>query len=257
MSLRAGLALIACCVSSAALAQAAPEPERTVVVVGRGEVRKPGDFANISARLSGQAPDTAAALSALTQTRQRVEAAVRRLDGVTSVQISSGPLSVQQPVNTGCGGEARSMLGGALCTPATAAVQLSVRVRPAERAGDVAAVAAQQGALNANVQGGGLDRPEELEREALRAALSNARSQATAIADALSGSLGAVLRVQDLSSTNAGLAAFAAAITPTAPTTAPPTQGGAVAVDDFTPAPVARTSLLAVVFAFKPGPPGR
>lgn len=191
----------ACFFAGTASAQIAATPA-TIVVVGSGVASQDPDSATLSAHLRGEGKTAVEALKALADTRARVEQKLRRLGGAQSVEVTADRLSVKAARSGQCGDEdysrePRLSEGGCVVSGYVATLSIGAEVRPADRIGDAASLAAELGATDVSVEDSDVDAPDALKNAATKDAMADALKQATQIAAAAGVKLGPVLRVQD------------------------------------------------------------
>lgn len=186
-----------------AVAQPAPAQElapvvRTIVVSGVGRSEAAPNTFRMEASLLGRGSTQDEAIAELVRLQASVSDAVKRLQGLDSLNLSTGLPAVAAVYASDCQA-ARYSQGASDCsvTGYAATSSLTLIAKPAERGGDAVSIAAESGAPSARVQSVYLDDDQALREQAARAAFDDARRQAQAIASASGQTLGAPLRIAD------------------------------------------------------------
>ena len=234
-----------------------------VSVTGEGEASRPADFGTLGFSYRGEGKSQVDALRALTTMRDRVEVGLSNLKGSTGIKIEPGRFGVQELWSKGCdaGGGRISIgeyspppsapRGGCVVEGYIATSTQSAQVSPAEVSGNAASLAAELGAVEVNLEGGGVNDPVALEQAAAKAALANAQAKAEAIAAAAGFQLGPVVRILDQRSGSDGrfkeysdqaiVVALHRSGAPTSPTVRL----------DLPPPPIKRYSQMSVIYAIQ------
>lgn len=255
--------LLACLFSAAsslALAQTAesPTPAPMIMVIGNGRAEAPADFAWLNFNLRGEGATSPEAVTALTTSRGKLEASLKALPGRPTLDVRAGTLSIREVRPKACvANYATPNLSTGECAVigSVATVGFQVKVTPAKQVGDVASLAAQLGASDVNLNGGGLADDQALEDKAMREAIADAQRQARLIGESSGRRLGPILRIQD-SQANA-INSFPA------PPPPPPPQYEAreefafpaarlVAPLSMTPPPIVRNARVTVTYSLLP-----
>jgi uncharacterized protein YggE len=153
----------------------------TLSVLGTGSVTTTPDTAKVSAGVTTQGPNAADAISANAGAMAKVIAALKRA-GVASKDLQTEFVSV----------ELRYDDSGRAIVEYTASNSVSAVVRELSNVGDVIDAAVAAGANNVSGPSLARDDQDKLYRDALEAAVANARQKATALARAAGVSLGAI-----------------------------------------------------------------
>lgn len=185
-------------VAQPVIAQDAPSSARTIVVSGVGRSEAAPNTFRMEAGLLGRGTSQDEAIAELVRLQARVSDAVKGLQGLDSVHLTTGLPAVAAVYASDCQA-ARYSQGASDCavTGYAATSSLTLTAMPAERGGDAVSIAAESGAPNARVQSVYLDDDQALREQAARAAFDDARRQALAIASASSQTLGAPLSIAD------------------------------------------------------------
>lgn len=185
------------------VAQPAPAQEsapgvRTIVVSGVGRSEAAPNTFRMEAGLLGRGSTQDEAVAELVRLQARVSDAVKGLQGLGSLNLTTGLPAVAAVYASDCQA-ARYSPGASDCavTGYAATSSLTLIAKPAERGGDAVSIAAESGAPNARLQSVYLDDDQALREQAARAAFDDARRQAQAIASASGQTLGAPLRISD------------------------------------------------------------
>jgi uncharacterized protein len=153
----------------------------TLVVLGTGSVTTKPDTASMSAGVTTQAPTAAGAISANADAMAKVIEALKRA-GVTSKDLQTEFVSVEPRYDD----NGRTIVGY------TASNSVSAVVRELSKVGDVIDAAVTAGANDVSGPSLARDDQDKLYRDALEAAVANAREKATVLANAAGVSLGKV-----------------------------------------------------------------
>ncbi len=153
----------------------------TLVVLGTGSVTTMPDTARMSAGVTTQAANAADAISANADAMSKVIEALKRA-GVASKDLQTEFVSVEPRYDD----NGRAIVGY------TATNSVSAVVRELSKVGDVIDAAVAAGANNVSGPSLARDDQDKLYRDALEAAVANARQKATALAHAAGTSLGEV-----------------------------------------------------------------
>jgi uncharacterized protein YggE len=193
-------------------------PLGTLSVTGTGSVTTQPDTAGLSAAVTTQGANAAEAMSANAELMAKVIAALKRA-GVATKDLQTEFVSV----------EPRYDRGGQTIVGYSASNSVSAVVRELSKVGDVIDAAVAAGANNVSGPSLARDDQDKLYREALEAAVANARQKASTLAHAAGISLGAVRSLSE-SPQSGGPVAFAAldmrqSATPIEPGTAEITAG--------------------------------
>lgn len=185
----AAVALAAAVPAGAALAEEpARPPGPQLVLTGRATRQAPPDHASVSIGVTNRAATTAAAIDATSAAAAKILSAARAL-GIESRDLQTGSVSLQPAFRS-----VRDPGGGFEQRPDgyTAANTVTIRLRQLPRLGELLRAVVDGGA---NTIGGiafELADPSRLEREALAAAVADARAQADVVADAAGVKLGRI-----------------------------------------------------------------
>jgi uncharacterized protein len=185
----------------------------TLSVLGTGEVTTTPDTAKVSAGVTTQAPSAADAIAANADEMSKVIAALKRA-GVAGKDLQTEFVSVNPRYDD----------NGQAIVGYSASNSVSAVVRELSNVGDVIDAAVAAGANNVSGPSLARDDQDELYRDALEAAVANARQKATALAQAAGVSLGKIRSLNE-SPQSAGPVMFDAlaareAATPVEPGTA-------------------------------------
>jgi uncharacterized protein YggE len=153
----------------------------TLVVLGTASVTTKPDTASMSAGVTTQAPTAAGAISANADAMAKVIEALKRA-GVASKDLQTEFVSVEPRYDD----KGRTIMGY------TASNSVSAVVRDLSNVGDVIDAAVAAGANDVSGPSLARDDQDKLYRDALEAAVANAREKATALANAAGVSLGKV-----------------------------------------------------------------
>jgi uncharacterized protein len=159
--------------ATAAPADALKDAQRTLTFTGSGDVELQPDTALVNVSVHGTGDSSDAALAMATDKMEAVLAALKSLD---SVRIAEADLATQG-VNTNRDWEHEGRF--------VSDQMLSVTIHEPERAGSVIAAATAAGADSVDGPSFSLDEQTAAYRDALRAALADARSKADAAAGAM------------------------------------------------------------------------
>jgi uncharacterized protein YggE len=153
----------------------------TLSVLGTGEVTTTPDTAKVSAGVTTQAPSAADAIAANADEMSKVIAALKRA-GVAGKDLQTEFVSVNPRYDD----------NGQAIVGYSASNSVSAVVRELSNVGDVIDAAVAAGANNVSGPSLARDDQDELYRDALEAAVANARQKATALAQAAGVSLGKI-----------------------------------------------------------------
>jgi uncharacterized protein YggE len=153
----------------------------TLSVLGTGAVTTKPDTARMSAGVTTQAPNAADAIGANAAEMSKVIAALKRA-GVASKDLQTEFVSVNPRYDD----------NGQAIVGYSASNSVSAVVRELSKVGDVIDAAVAAGANNVSGPSLARDDQDKLYRDALEAAVANARQKATALAHAAGISLGKV-----------------------------------------------------------------
>jgi uncharacterized protein len=153
----------------------------TLSVLGTGSVTTRPDTARISAGVTTQAPNAADAISANADAMSKVIEALKRA-GVASKDVQTEFVSVNPRYDD----------NGQAIVGYSASNSVSAVVRELSKVGDVIDAAVAAGANNVSGPSLARDDQDKLYRDALEAAVVNAREKATALASAAGVSLGKI-----------------------------------------------------------------
>ena len=239
----------------------APVSEPSITVTGEGRASRAPDFVRVGFQARGEGRTAVEALTALSQQRTQVEAGIQRLKGVRDVRLTASQVTTTDVRSPACAPSnqresARERLTQGDCIPigVIATLDLEARVAPAERAGDVASIAAQLGARFVAVRGTGLEADDTLQAEASEKAVIDARQTAQRLAVASGGRLGKILRVQEGMLYDGGLPPLPVPpISGTPPPPPPPPPPLAVPLA-FASQPIVRTARVTLVYALEAAP---
>ncbi|MBI4021927.1 MAG: SIMPL domain-containing protein [Candidatus Andersenbacteria bacterium] len=164
--------------------QQAETAERQIAVTGRGEVTAEPDIARLTLGVrTGRQPTAEAALTALTQSFDKVVAALKEAgvaeDDITTTDLATQPLYDYR--------EGRQTILG---YEANETVRVTVRDLP--QAGKIAAQATAAGANQLSGIQFEIDDPQKLQLEAQKKAVADAQDQAQQLATSLGVKLGKV-----------------------------------------------------------------
>ena len=237
------------------------EDRPLITAQGAGEVERAPDWVRVGFTVRGEGATPVEALTSLSQQRATATASIRAIMGLSGAEIIDGAVSTVEVRNPACSPtqpyqvQQRLSVGECAVVGAITSIDVGVKVRPATRAGDVASLAAQLGGKNVGLRGSGFDHDEEVQAEAARKAVADARRRADLLAQAAGGRLGELLRVQEA----AGYANVAEVVVsgsrvapaPPPPSPLPPTPrpvAQAVALG-LTPQPLTRTARVTLIYA--------
>jgi uncharacterized protein len=153
----------------------------TLSVLGTGSVTTIPDTARVSAGVTTQAPNASDAIGANADAMSKVIAALKR-SGVASKDLQTEFVSVNPRYDD----------NGQAIVGYSASNSVSAVVRELSKVGDVIDAAVAAGANNVNGPSLARDDQDKLYRDALEAAVANARQKATALADAAGVALGKI-----------------------------------------------------------------
>jgi uncharacterized protein len=153
----------------------------TLSVLGTGSVTTKPDTARISAGVTTQAPNAADAISANAEAMSKVIEALKRA-GVASKDLQTEFVSANPRYDD----------NGQAIVGYSASNSVSAVVRELSKVGDVIDAAVAAGANNVNGPSLARDDQDKLYRDALEAAVANARQKATALANAAGVSVGKI-----------------------------------------------------------------
>ncbi len=208
----AGLVILGVFIASGAQAQVielTQTNQPSISVVGNGEASRPADYGTLRFFYRGEGKTQVDALRALTLLRARVEGGLNSLKGLSGIKIEPSTFNVLEVWAKGCDpAEGPVSIGeyspgnqvprsGCTVESYIATSRVSAEISPAEISGNATSLAAQLGAVNVSLEGGGVRDPAALDQSAAKAALANAQAKAEAIAAASGLRLGPILRIQD------------------------------------------------------------
>jgi uncharacterized protein len=153
----------------------------TLSVVGTGSVTTKPDTARVSAGVTTQASNAAGAMAANADEMSKVIEALKRA-GVASKDLQTEFVSVNPRYDD----------NGQAIVGYSASNSVSAVVRELSKVGDVIDAAVAAGANNVSGPSLARDDQDKLYRDALEAAVANARQKATALANAAGVSLGKI-----------------------------------------------------------------
>jgi uncharacterized protein len=153
----------------------------TLSVVGTGSVTTTPDTARMSAGVTTQAPNAAGAITANADAMAKVIAALKRA-GVAAKDLQTEFVSVNPRYDD----------NGQAIVGYSASNSVSAVVRELSKVGEVIDAAVAAGANNVSGPSLARDDQDKQYRDALEAAVANARQKATALAQAAGVSLGAI-----------------------------------------------------------------
>lgn len=161
---------------------------RSITATGTAERRATPDLAEITLGVTARAGSSEEATAAASRALRDVIAAVRRA-GVS--ELETEPVRVgREPTPRPGGGQAPA------ARPFVGRQSITVRMREAERSGEVIDAAVQAGATDVAGPRFELGDPSETRRRALDAAVADARRNAEAMAAAADVRLGRALRIE-------------------------------------------------------------
>lgn len=239
-------------------ARAEPAAPPVIVVIGHGSASRPAEYANLKFAVRGEGPTAVEALKALAAKRTAVEQGLSALADVKSIEITNTSIKVEEARAPTCKDDADTGVqlsrGACAVVGYVTEIEMTAKILPAARAGSGASLASQLGATDVTLEDSGLLDSRDLDREAAKSAMEDARSKAEAIAAATSAHLGSVIKVLDTRSqefsdlqreTAKNLPAPAVSLFATAQ------RRPAVEVD-FRPPPVSREAEFAVSYSVLP-----
>jgi len=182
------------------------EPAQRVLVQGTASIERPAEWARLSMIVRGEGATQIEALRQVAATRELIEQGLLRIDGLDRARFETGNIDIVELRGPECrtrdsrGSFEVLTQGECAIVGAVATLQLTVTLSDASRVGEAAGYATQLGAKHVNLAGSGLFDNAGLREEALRAAVANARKEATAIAEAAGLRLGPLIQAQDADS---------------------------------------------------------
>jgi uncharacterized protein YggE len=183
-----------------AAGQAAPVNPNVphIVVEGFDQARNPPDAATLSYDVHGEGKTSDQAVTALVAKAAAVENALRSMD--PSIELHSQSVRVQAARGNDCKVEEyeetlRLSAGECAILGYVAKQDFDVRTSSVSDAGTMVGLAGRHGAIDPKIEGFRLADDREARRQAIAAALTNARDKAQAIAAGSSARLGEVLSV--------------------------------------------------------------
>lgn len=174
--------------------------QAVVVVTGRGVASRAPDFGEIQVFLMGEGDTQVEALAGLENQRAQIVDGLQHLDGAQVVVVRSDDVRIERVFGPDCEGDNYSpQRSSGVCEPQgySAAMEVYLRVSPAEQTGPALSLAAEFGAPRVNAESFGVDDILTLRNEAARAAFADAQRQAEIMATGSGGSLGRILRIQN------------------------------------------------------------
>lgn len=175
---------------------AADPAERNIVqVTGQGEAEAPPDGFTLHVSLRERTPDRAEALETLAQKLERVRSAMSGMDGLETAQVTAGEASVTDILPKACNHYDDTDVEPATRCNAiahSAALDLTVKGRPAARAADALSLLSEFDVANVSFDGFWLEEKSSLSRAARRDAIRNALESARDLAEAANLSLGEI-----------------------------------------------------------------
>ena len=244
--------LVVTALATPALAQ--PEidpPRRTIQVVGIGKVSTPPDVATIAYSVVGEGSTADAAATSLAAKQSAIRDALQSLLARETV-FSTGTVSMAAVRGPKCASSdyGRVQLSQGECAVAghVARAQWTVRTAAIASAGTAVALAGRLGSVDARIQSFGLRDDAAARRQAMGAAIGEARERAQSIAAGSGSRLGPLLMIRDQNT-----ASRDDDIVVTANLRAPsPPPAQAPIVVDVVPTPIETRAQISVVYAIAP-----
>ncbi len=237
-----------------AAAVAADEPAKnvpTIVVEGFGSVKSPPNVADLSFDIDGEGKTTEQALTALVAKSKSVEGALRSLD--PALELHSESVRVTTVRGNDCkedrydDDEVHLSAGPCAIQGYVATQDFDVRTLKVADAGTMVGLAGSQGARNPKIDSFTIANDRDARRQAIAAALTDARTKAQAIADASGTHLG---EVRTINLDNANLRGQEIIVTGSREVSAnAPVR---IIPLDVKPSPVETTARVTVAFAIAP-----
>ena len=196
LAMAAGAACLATAWGAGAQEAALDRP--SIVVTGSGEAESAPDTFTVTAGVEGRGPDQVAALQGLAARQHSVMDGLRRLEGLTRSELTTGEVKVEGTYDPACGGSGYDRdTTDCPVVGYVASMSVTLRASPVDRAGDAVSLAAELGARGTSISWTGLDDMSALRQQANEAAFADARRQADVLAAASGQRIVRVLRIQD------------------------------------------------------------
>jgi uncharacterized protein YggE len=186
----------------AALAQA-PQPPR-ITVIGKGSVRTPPDRAQISFTVRGEGNTADEAVTKLNTSQKAIETALTAL-GKGRFVFSTERFAVAEVRDQACNNityQPRLSVGACAIIGYVATLPATLRADDIDNAGTAVGLIGRLDGSDARMNGYSLSDPKAAQRQAMTAALDDARTQAEAIATGAKVKLGTILSIQDGAANN-------------------------------------------------------
>ncbi|MGI4730217.1 MAG: SIMPL domain-containing protein [Janthinobacterium lividum] len=230
-----------------AIALAADEPTPRIIVAGTGSVQTPPDRATVGYTVRGEGATSDAAVAALVESRQRIEAGLGAL--ARPVTIHAGKVAIRAVHDPRCKTDdddaPRLTSGTCAIVGYTAQIGSTLETGAVAQVGTVVGVLGRGGAIDPHVEDFALSHPRDAERQALAVALADARRKAEAVAQGSGVRLGRLLTVStDPDRSDAQDVVVTGNRVPAPPVVSPPPI-----VVDVAPAPVETQARVSVTYA--------
>lgn len=194
-------ALLPLLVPCAAIAQSNEDPRPRIVVTSAATIPSPPDRAVVSFSVHGEGATSDEAVRAMVVKRDAIE---KGLAGVSArPDIRAAQVAIAEVRGRDCNrntyGNPRLSTGECAIVGYIADLQVEVRTAAVNEAGTMVSLAGRLGATNPRIERFFLAEDKEIRRRGITEALSEAKSQAEAIARASGVTLGGVVSVSNLS----------------------------------------------------------
>lgn len=169
----------------------------SIVVDGSARLEFVPDEFSVAATFRSRNPDRAAGLAELSESLNRARDSVTRLSGLEEIRFEASDVELKAVQEVEClamsgydGGEACPITGR------VGSIDITIKGRPSNLAGNAVSILSEAGAESVELRSYVLTDPNQAQREAIEAAVQDARSKAVSIAEASGGQIGDIIRIQ-------------------------------------------------------------
>lgn len=177
-----------------ATAQQSDESRNFVEVTGEGQAEAAPDGFTLNLRIEERAPGREEAVENLAGKLNEVRAAMNGMDGIDESQVTSGSAEIGEVLPSACQQYYRDDETDppARCDPVahTAGMNLEIKGRPADKAGDALSLLSEFDVASVNFAGFWLEKKSDLTQVARREAVQNALASARDLAEGAELTLG-------------------------------------------------------------------
>ena len=177
---------------------ASVEPKSSSIVVdGSARLEFLPDEFSVSASFRSRNPDRAAGLQELSESLNRARDSVTRLSGLEEVRFEASDVELKAVQEVEC--LAMSGYDGGEACPVTGrvgSISITIKGRPSNLAGNAISILSEAGAESVVLRNYVISDPNKAQREAIEAAVQDARSKAISIAAASGAQVGDIIRIQ-------------------------------------------------------------